>query len=155
MVLKIKSCPINWLKEYGIHAPQKWKVEDCPECEFLKNEKCEYKQIRSQREQLRKRGEPALVKRGMMTQPAAARKKAETDALKKAGFSADEQKEYWVISIEYDQIWEQTPVENRREILEKIEQWKVHLESGVSPTHAHQKVHEWLKQREDFKNKSE
>ena len=42
-----KSCPLedNYLKVYGIPAPQKWKPEDCPECQYQENNKCQYKKV--------------------------------------------------------------------------------------------------------------
>ena len=88
-----------------------------------------------------------------MSNPPAHRKKAEADALKKTRFSADEQKEYWVISEQLDVSWESAGLEGRKEVFEHLDQWKVHLEKGLSPSQAYAQVQEWLKQRDEFRRR--
>lgn len=151
-----RSCPleVNYLKVYGIPAPHKWKPEDCPGCQYQENNNCQYKKVLERQEQYRKRGQPVLIKRVNMSNPLPQRKKAETDALKKAGLSAEEQKEYWVISTQFDVSWESGGLEGRQDILEHLDHWKVHLEKGLSPAEAYAQVQEWLKQREEFRKNS-
>ena len=151
-----KSCPLekNYLTVYGIQAPQKWKAEDCPQCQYLEDNNCQYKKVLAQHARFHKRGQPVLAKRFNMSNPPVHRKKAETDALKKAGFSADEEKEYWIISSQLDVTWEASGLEGRKEVLEHIDQWKVHLEKGLSPSQAYAQVQEWLRQREEFRKRS-
>jgi hypothetical protein len=151
-----KSCPLedNYLKVYGIPAPQKWKPADCPDCQYQEKNKCQYKKVLAQQEQYHKRGQPVLIKRINMSNPPAHRKRAEADALKKTGLSADEQKEYWVISEQLDTSWESAGIEGRKEVFEHLDQWKVHLEKGLSPSQAYAQVQEWLIQREEFRRRS-
>jgi hypothetical protein len=151
-----KSCPLedNYLKVYGISAPQKWKPEDCPECQYQEKNKCQYKKVLAQQEQYRKRGQPVLIKRINMSNPIAQRKKAEADALKKTGFTANEQKEYLAISEQLDIRWEAAGIDDRKEVFEHLDQWKVHLEKGLSPSQAYAQVQEWLRQREEFRRRS-
>jgi hypothetical protein len=147
------SCPLEdgYLKIYGIPAPQKWKPADCPECQYQEKQKCNYKKALAHHEQFHKRGQPVLAKRVNMSNPAAQRKKAETEALKKAGLSSEEQKEYWVISTQLDITWESAGLDGRKEVLEHLDQWKVHLEKGLGPSQAYVQVQEWLKQRAEFR----
>jgi hypothetical protein len=150
------TCPLedSYLKVYGIPAPQKWKSQDCPRCEYQENQKCQYKKVLAQHEQFHKRGQPVLLKRVNMTNPLIQRKRAETDALKKAGLSSNEQKEYWIISAQFDAAWETAAPAVRKDILEHLDQWKVYLEKGLNPSEAYTQVQAWIKQREEFKKQS-
>ena len=149
-----KSCPLekSHLQVYGVHSPKKWKKEDCLKCEYYENSKCIYKQVIIKAKDSSRRGYPALVKKSSMEKPPAAREQSEKDAVKKAGFSPDEQIEYWTVSREYDRIWDKTSTEQRSEILESLGQWKVYIEHGLGPAKAQDKVKEWLREREEFRN---
>jgi hypothetical protein len=151
------SCPLekSHLQVYGIHAPQKWKVEDCAVCEFFQDQKCGYKQIMASRERYLKRGRPALVKKAAMDQPSTIRIRQEQEAVKLVKFTDEEIEEYWELSREFDRQWEAGPEERRQEILDSLDQWKVHLEKGDSPALAGRKVKEWLDQRTRFRQSSE
>lgn len=148
-----RSCPLekSYIKVYGIHPPRKWKKEDCLECEFSRDGKCDYKKMMSRREQLNKRGSPALVKKTAMDQAVTMREKSEQEALKHSGFSSDEVKEYWEVSREYDRLWESSSPNEKQEILDSLGQWKVYLENGDSPLQADEKVKIWLKERARFR----
>jgi hypothetical protein len=152
-----KSCPLekSHLQVYGIHAPKKWKEEDCAECEYLQDEKCDYKQIMAGREQLIKRGRPVLVKKAALDQPLTVRIRYEQEAVKVVGFTVEEIQEYWEVSREFDRQWEGESGERRQEIMDSLDQWKVHLEKGDSPAQASWKVKEWLNQRDRFRQASE
>ncbi len=151
-----KTCPLEkfHLEVYGIHAPKKWKEADCLECEFWKDKKCCYTQAMGSREKLIKRGRPALVKKAAMGQPVNIRKQHEQEALKAVGFTSAEITEYWTLSQEFDLQWETESEDKRQEILDSLDQWKVHLEKGDSPAVAGNKVKEWLKQRDSFRRSS-
>jgi hypothetical protein len=153
MGLFSKSCPLeqSHIKIYGVHSPHKWKKEDCLICEYQENSKCNYKQVISKIEDYSKRGYPVLVKKSMMDKPAAMREQFEQEALKKAGFSPADQKDYWVISREYDNLWNQASIEQKRDTLDILGQWKVYLEEGLGPVQAQEKVKEWLRLREEFR----
>jgi hypothetical protein len=153
MGLFSKSCPLeqSHLKVYGVHSPRKWQKEDCQTCEYLQNSKCIYKQTIAKVESSSKRGYPVLIKRSMMDKPADRREQSEKAAVLKAGFSPDEQKEYWVISREYDRLWNDSSPEQRQDILESLGQWKVYLEGGSGPEQAREKVQVWLREREEFR----
>ena len=148
-----QSCPLekSHIAVYGVHSPRKWKKEDCQVCEYLIENKCTYKQVIVKVQASAKYGYPALIKKSMMDKPAAQREQSEKDAVKKAGFSPDQQQEYWLISREYDLQWSGSSEEQKRDLLESLGQWKVYLEEGSSPQQAHQKVKEWLRQREEFR----
>ncbi len=148
-----KSCPLedNFLKVYGIPAPDKWKPQNCPQCQYQEKDRCQYKKAQAQQEKLSKRGQPVLVKRANLTSPLSQRQKAENDALKKAGFSSEEQQQYRMISAQLDVSWEAAGLEARKELLDQLDQWKVHLEKGFKPAEAYNLVKEWLKQREEFR----
>jgi hypothetical protein len=150
------GCPAedNHLKEYGIPAPVKWQAEDCLECCYRENGKCAYKKIKAKQADFRKRGAPVLAKRARMYASASERRQAETTALRKAGFVAAEQQEYLTISVEIDAIWESTPEADRRDVLDRLDQWKMQLEKGLSPAQAYLEVQVWLEQREEFKKGS-
>jgi len=156
MALFEKGCPVekNHLKIYGIPAPQKWKAEDCQECQYLENEKCCGKEALTKQEQMLKRGQPVLVKKASMHLSAAIRHKAEAAALKKAGFSGEEEKGYWLVSATYDALWETASDAQKQDILESLFQLKINLEKGASPAQAQIKVAEWQKQREDFRKQA-
>ncbi|MCR4394794.1 MAG: hypothetical protein NUV31_10530 [Dehalococcoidales bacterium] len=153
MGLFSKSCPLEkaYLKVYGIHSPKKWTEADCAICEYYQNSKCIYTQVISTKGDPIKRGRPAIVKRAHMTDTPAIREQAEKAAIREAGFTAEEQKEYWSISIEYNRQWEIASDEQKQEILDGLTQWKVYLEKGLSPAGAHEKVKEWLQQRAAFR----
>jgi hypothetical protein len=149
-----KSCPLRktYAKIYGIQPPRNWDDEmTCDVCEFYEDSKCEYKKIVAQREAMIKRGEPVLAKRSRMGQPADKRNKSEAEALKRSGLSAAEQEEYRAISKEYDRLWEEASEEQRKEILDSLDQWKVNLEKGESPAQAQESVKAWLSRRAEFK----
>jgi hypothetical protein len=148
-----KSCPleISYIKIYGIHSPRKWKKDDCLVCEFFQDSKCHYDSGSSRQQVFTNRGRPALVKKSTMDRPAEARKKSETESVNKAGFSAAELQEYWAVSKEYDELWTESSEEDRREILDRLDQWKVNLEKGLSPFQANEEVKEWLRKRAEFK----
>ena len=156
MGLFSKSCPVekNHLKIYGIPAPQKWKAEDCQECQYLENEKCSGKEALARHVQMLKRGQPVLVKKASLHLSEEQRRKAETAALKKAGFNQEEEKGYWLVSATYDALWETASDLQKKDILECLAQWKVNLENGASPAQAQIKVAEWQKQREDFRRQA-
>ena len=153
MGLFSKSCPLekSYIKVYGVHSPRKWKKEDCPACPSFQDGKCNYKEFSSRHQQSSKRGLPVLAKKSLMSQPAAIRAQSEMEAVNKAGFNAAERGEYLAISQQYDKLWEESSPENRAEILDSLDQWKVNLEAGLGPAEAHAKAREWLKNRADFK----
>jgi hypothetical protein len=148
-----QSCPLEkgHLPIYGVHSPRKWKKEDCKACEYQQDNKCVYKQVAAKLQSSAKYGYPALIKKSLMGKPAAQREQSEKEALKKAGFSQEYQTEYWTISHEYDIQWEAASEDQKREILDSLGQWKVHLEESLSPRQAHLKVQEWLRQRDEFR----
>jgi hypothetical protein len=150
------SCPLekSYLQVYGIHAPKKWKAEDCAECEFFQDQKCSYKEIMASRERFIKRGRPVLVKKAAMDQPASIRINQEQEAVRLVEFTNEEIEEYWVLSREFDRQWEAGPAEKRQDILDSLDQWKIHLEKGDSPALAGRKVKEWLDQRDRFRQSS-
>jgi hypothetical protein len=152
-----KSCPLekSHLEVYGIHSPRKWKPEDCVECEFWQDQKCQYKEIMSTHQKLIQRGRPVLAKKAAFNQTVIVRKQYEEKAVQLAGFTVEEIKEYWELSTEFDRQWESQSAEKKQEILDSLDQWKVHLEKGDSPALAGWKVHEWLEQRERFRRSSE
>ena len=154
MGLFSKSCPLekSHVEIYGIHSPRKWKKEDCFTCSYSEGGKCVYKQKTPIHGQVRKRGYPALVKKSLMNKPAAERGPSEKEAVKKAGFSLNQEEEYWKISRELDARWETASAEEKQEILDSLDQMKVYLESGLSPSQAQEKVQEWLRKRAEFKN---
>ena len=86
--------------------------------------------------------------------PMAERHKAEAAAVKKAGFSGEEEKGYWMVSATYDTLWETASDIQKQDILENLFQLKVYLESGASPAQAQIKVAEWQKQREEFRKQA-
>jgi hypothetical protein len=151
---KNKSCPQEeeYFKVYGIPAPEKWQPEACRHCQHQEDGKCLYKKNMARIEENRKRGHPVLMKRVNMSNPAEHRKKAESEALKKAGLSNDEQKEYWIISAQFDLSWENAGTDDRKELLDHLDQWKVQLEKGLGPLAAYEQVKVWLQQREEFRN---
>jgi hypothetical protein len=148
-----QGCPQEneYLKIYGIPAPEKWNPARCQDCQYQENQKCQYKKAMAQQAANLQRGQPVLIKRVNLASPAEQRKKAESEALKKAGLTAQEQKEYWVISTQIDITWEASGPESRRELLEHLDQWKMQLERGLGPQAAYQAVLEWLRQREEFR----
>jgi hypothetical protein len=148
-----QACPLekSHLEIYGIHAPRKWKAEDCAVCEFLTDRKCNYKQISANRERLINRGRPALVKKAALDQPLSVRIRYEQEAVKLAGYTPQEEKEYWELSKEYDRQWESEPADKRQDILDSLDQWKIHLEKGDNPAQAGEKVKEWFIQRARFR----
>jgi hypothetical protein len=150
---KIKKCPQeeDYFKVYGIPAPEKWHPEFCQHCPHQEDRKCQYKKNMAHLEENRKRGHPVLMKRVNMTSAAEQRKKAESEALKNAGLSVDEQKEYWIVSTQIDISWEKAGTDDRRELLDHLDQWKVHLEKGLRPLAAYDQVKIWLQQREEFR----
>ena len=154
MGLFSKSCPLekSHLVVYGVHSPRKWKKEDCQTCEYQHDDKCNYKLVIVKTEVSSKRGNPALVKKSMMDKPVDVREQSEKDAVKRAGFNPDEQGDYWTISREYDRLWNEASSEKRQDILDCLGQWKVYLENGLNPLQAQEKVKEWLRQREEFRN---
>ncbi len=90
----------SYVAIYGIQPPRKWKeIMTCDICEFFQDGKCDYKQIMEQRELMNQRGRPVLAKRSRMGHPVGNREKAEADALRKSGFSADELSEYWAYHV--------------------------------------------------------
>ena len=151
---KKKTCPLETahLVVYGVHSPRKWKKEDCQKCEYQQNQKCIYNQKVTSTESSAKRGAPALVKRSMMDKPAEDRQQAEKEAVARAGFNPDEERDYWSISLEYDGLWSQSSEEQKQDILESLGQWKVYLESGLGPAPAQVKVKDWLRKREEFRH---
>ena len=151
-----KSCPLEkeHLTIYGIHSPRKWVEQDCLECQYVINAVCNYGEVAAQQKKLIRRGHPAVVKKATLSESVAARQKAEAEAIKKAGFTAAEQKEYWIVSQEYDRLWDEAPPEQKRDVLDRLDQLRIHLEKGESPTSAAAKVTEWLRQREEFKKGS-
>jgi hypothetical protein len=153
MGLFSKSCPLekSHLAVYGVHSPRKWRKEDCQTCQYQQDNKCSYKLEITKIEQAKKLGYPAFIKKSMMDKAAAERQKAEKEALQKAGFSPDQQSEYWEISQEYERLWTESVPEKRADILDSLAQWKVYLEQGSSPGQAQEKVKEWLRQREEFR----
>ncbi|MBN1189522.1 MAG: hypothetical protein JXA46_07210 [Dehalococcoidales bacterium] len=148
-----KSCPLekSHIAVYGVHSPRKWKKEDCQTCEYYQDNTCSYKKTVVKIQASGKRGYPALVKKSMMDKPAEIRERSEKEAVLKGGYSPDEQKEYWAISREYDLLWNDSSPQQREDILDSLDQWKIYLESGSGPAQAHEKVKEWLKQREEFR----
>lgn len=153
-----KTCPLrkSYVAIYGIQPPHKFKEEmDCPICEFTVDDKCNFNQIMAQRETWKKRGQPVLVKKSMLTQPPAVREKAESAAVQKAGLNPDEQKEYWQVSREYDRQWETASAKQKSDIMDSLDQWKVQLEKGESPAAAQEKVKEWLQKRAKFRNQGQ
>jgi hypothetical protein len=148
-----KSCPLEkkHLLIYGIHSPRKWVEQDCLECQYVLDSQCNYKQVAAQLEKLILRGRPAVVKKATLSEPAAVRQKAESEALKKAAFAAGEQREYWVVSQEYDRLWETASPDQKRDVLDRLDQLRIHLEKGDSPALAAEKANEWFRQREEFK----
>ena len=148
-----RSCPLekSHLEVYGIHSPRKWKKEDCLECEYSRDGKCEYKQITARRQDYLKRGLPVLRKKAAMDQPLSVRQESEQEALKQAGFSSAELQEYRTVSEEYDRLWETASAEQKTEILDSLGQWKVYLEKGDSPLKAQEKVKAWLQERVRFR----
>jgi hypothetical protein len=152
-----QSCPLekSHLEIYGIQAPRKWKVQDCIECEYLRDGKCNFKQIMANREKLIKRGRPVLVKKSVLDQPLTIRMRYEEEAVVQVGFTAEELKEYWELSRAFDRQWESETAERRQVILDSLDQWKVHLEKGDSPAKAAEKAKEWLNQRARFRQSSE
>jgi hypothetical protein len=154
MGLFSQSCPLekSHLEIYGIPSPRKWKKADCIECTYTVEGRCNYKQITARHEQMRVRGRPALAKRLHMPDPPETRVQAEKEALESAGFSPSERESYWEVSREYDAQWEKASTAERREILDSLDQWKVHLEAGLAPREAFDKAQEWLKQRAAFKH---
>ena len=153
MGLFSKSCPLekSHLVVFGVHSPRKWKKEDCLTCEYQQNDKCNYKLVIVKTEGSLKRGNPALVKKAMMDKQADIREQSEKEAVKRAGFSPDEQRDYWTISQEYDRLWNEASSEQRQDILDCLGQWKVYLENGINPIQAQSNVKEWFRQREEFR----
>jgi hypothetical protein len=100
------------------------------------------------------RGRPVVVKKALLSNPPEKRHKAEADELKKAGFSADEQKEYWTVSAYYDRLWSEAQPEQQRNVLDQIDELRTNLEKGLNPLAAEEKVKEWVKQREEWKKGS-
>ena len=152
MRLFSKSCPLEkeYINVYGINSPKKWTQKDCAECLYLEKNKCAYKQTISKRESLAQRGQPALVKKHGMSKSPKAREGLEKEAMKLSGLSVQEQKEYWTVSVEYDQLWEVSTTDGRQEILDCLEQVKVNLEKGLSPLQANEKAKEWLQKKKEF-----
>jgi hypothetical protein len=155
MGLFSKSCPLekSHIAVYGVHSPRKWKKEDCLICEYQQDNKCTYQQVKAKAEVSSQRGYPALVKKSLMDKPAAIREQSEKEAVNKAGFSPDQQKEYWTISREYDGLWNKASAEQKQDILDSLSQWKVYLEEGSGPKEAQGKVQGWLRQREEFRSR--
>ncbi len=150
-----KSCPLetSHLVVYGVHSPRKWKKEDCQKCEYQQNNKCNYVQKVTTTEVSAKRGAPALAKKSMMDKPVEVRQQSEKEAVARAGFTADEQRDYWSISQDYDRLWVQASAEQKQDSLDSLGQWKVYLESGLGPIQAQEKVKDWLRKREEFRGR--
>ncbi len=148
-----KSCPLEkeHLEVYGIHAPRKWTEADCQECQYAVEANCNYKEFAGRLEKLNRRGRPVVVKKAMMRETVEARHKAEADALKKAGLNAGEETEYWVISAEYDRLWEEATTDQKTDVLDRLDHLRIYLEKGESPAQAAQNVKSWILQREEFK----
>jgi hypothetical protein len=155
MGLFSQSCPLekSHVEIYGIPSPRKWKKEDCLICSYSEQGKCVYKQRAGNPVQMRKRGYPALAKKSLMNKVAAERTSSEKEAVKQAGYSPAQEQEYWAISREYDARWESASPDQRPEILDSLDQFKVYLESGLSPAHAYDKAKEWMLKRAEFKGK--
>ncbi len=153
MGLFSKSCPLekSHIEIYGIHSPRKWKKEDCLICSYSQNGKCVYKQNTLSQDQLRKRGYPALVKKSLLHKPTAERGTAEKEAVKQTGYNLEQEEAYWKISREIDAKWETASAEQQQEILDSLDQFKVYLESGLSPSQAYEKAQEWLQKRAEFR----
>jgi hypothetical protein len=150
-----KSCPLekSHLAIYGIQPTHKWTREDCLECEYQVNEKCNYNEINAQHENQIRRGKPATALRSRLTHPAAGQEKAEAEAVKKAGFTSEEENEYWAVSAEYVRLWNSAGKDKQQDILDNLDQWRVNLEKGDSPARAKDQANEWQTQQLAFKSR--
>ncbi len=151
-----KSCPQEkeHLALYGIHAPRKWTEKDCVECQYLAGDKCNFKEVAAAQLKLVSRGKPVLAKKANLNGSSETRRKNEAAAVKKAGFSSQEEKEYWLVSDEYEQIWAAAPPAGQRDVIDRLDQLRMNLEKGESPLNAAKKVLEWVNQKEAWKNRS-
>jgi hypothetical protein len=148
-----KSCPLQkeYLSVYGIQPPRKWTPQDCPECLHVLDGKCHYQEFIVQHQQQVRRGKPATAKKAVLAESPEMRRKAEAEAVRQAGFSAAEEKEYWTVSLEYDRLWEAAAPAQQAEIRDRLDQLRIHLEKGASPAAAAEKVQAWVRQREEFR----